>query len=155
MNIPRWVPKDFSLPGLTWYSFLRGRLEQILLYDQTSNTRLWFGITSLFFGLFMYYSKTAHNSVSEYALMLKFAPDWAWAICFVVNGLSLVYGAITEKFNTVLLVLEGALGAVVWVASAYCVVVTQGGIGAQFAGAVIASWIYFRYPTHRKHGHGP
>lgn len=124
------------------------RLDNILFVEQSTTTRLWFGLTTFMFGWFFVGAETVHNGLSEYALMLKLAPDWVWAVGFWINGASLIYGSFTSRWGKFQLFLEGVLGVVVWVGSAYAVTVTQGVLGAHSVGAAIAFWIYVRYPTH-------
>lgn len=132
----------------SWLKHFRNRMDYILFKDQSTTTRLWFGLSSFLFGWFFFLSETVHSGLSEYALMLQLAPDWVWALGFWIHGSALMYGAYTNVYSKTQLMLEGTLGVVVWVGSAYAVTVTQGALGAHFAGALIAFWIYVRYPTH-------
>jgi hypothetical protein len=136
LHCPIWLCRIFS------------RINQILFVDQSTTTRLWFGFVTFMFGWFFVASETVHNNLSEYKMMLRLAPDWLWAIAFWVNGAALMHGAYTNRYNKLKLFLEGVLGVVVWVGSAYAVTVTQGVLGAHAGGAIIAFWIYVRYPTH-------
>lgn len=124
------------------------RINFILFVDQSTTTRLWFGLTGFMFGWFFFLAETVHSELSEYKLMLMLAPDWLWAIGFWVNGMALMYGAYTNRYSKLQLFLEGVLGVVVWCGSAYAVVATQGSLGAHAVGATIAFWVYVRYPTH-------
>lgn len=127
---------------------LGGRLSWLLFKSQTSSTRMWFGLASIFFGVFMYLSDTVHNPDSEYVLMLQIAPDWLWASGFLVHGVALLYGVITRRYSTILLLVEGVLGVALWTAASIAMSVSQGAVGASAAGALIAAWICIRYPTH-------
>lgn len=127
------------------------RLTYIIWCSQTTAVRFWFALASLGFGSFFMFSETVHSPLSEYKLMLQLAADWVWALCFTVNGLSLLYGILGKTYNRVLVVLEGLLGTVVWVASASAVVITQHAIGAHVVGGLIAFWILIRYPTHKEY----
>lgn len=138
----------FGLSFFGKYSKCRSRLAHILFVERSTNTRLFFGFATFMVGVFFLTSQTVHNEVSEYTLMLKLAPDWAWGACFCVNGTALMCGAYTNHYSKIQLFLEGVLGVVVWVGSAYAVLVTQHSVGAYLAGAVISFWIYIRYPTH-------
>jgi hypothetical protein len=129
---------------------ISNRLRYIIWCSQTSAVRFWFGLTSIGFGSFFMFSATVHHPLSEYNLMLKLASDWVWALCFVLNGFSLLYGIVFATYNRLLVVLEGLLGTVVWVASASAVVITQQSIGAHVVGGLIAFWILIRYPTHKE-----
>lgn len=131
-----------------WARDFKERLERILFKDQSTTTRFWFGIVTVFFGFFISMSHTVDNPHSEYTLMLKLAPPWLWAMAYFLNGAAYIYGAYTNRYSKVQLMLEGTLGVVVWVGSAYAVSITQGVIGAHAGGALIAFWLYVRYPTH-------
>lgn len=132
----------------SWLHCFIRRLDTILFIEQSTTTRLWFGLTTFMFGWFFVGADTVHSGLSEYALMLKLAPDWVWALGFWLNGLALLYGSFTNRWGKFQLFLEGVLGVVVWVGSAYAVTVTQGVLGAHSVGGAIAFWIYVRYPTH-------
>ena len=133
-----------------WCIAFKKRFDEIVFHEQSTTTRLFFGATTLGFGSFFWFSPTVHHPLSEYALMLTLAPDWVWASAFTVNGVSLVVGAWTNKFSKAHLFLEGTLGVIVWWASAYCVVKTQGAAGAHVMGAAIAFWVYIRHPEVKK-----
>ena len=124
------------------------RMDFILFKDQSTTSRLWFGFVTFMFGFFFALAPTVHNELSEYQLMMKLAPDWVWALGYWINGAALMHGAYTNRYSKLKLMLEGTLGVVIWVGSAYAVTVTQGSIGAHAAGAMVAFWIYVRYPTH-------
>ena len=132
----------------------KNHLYEILFEHQTTNTRFWFGLTSIFFGIFMICSPTVHNNLSEYVMMEKIAPHWVWGVGFIVSGSAMLYGLLSNTYGKILLLLEGTLSVAVWVGSAYAVVVTQHSLGAQVIGGVISLWIYVRYPTHWERNDG-
>lgn len=131
-----------------WLQRFKNRMEHILFIEQSTTTRLWFGIVTVLFGTFMALSHEVENNHSEYVLMLQLAPHWLWAWAYIVNGCAYIFGAYTNKYSKLQLMLEGTLGVTVWVGSAYAVSVAQGVIGAHAGGALIAFWLYVRYPTH-------
>lgn len=124
------------------------RFIEIVLHEQSTTTRFFFGWTTLGFASFFFFSHTVHHPLSEYQLMLRYAPDEVWATAFAINGIALIVGAWTNRYSSFQLFLEGTLGVIIWVSSAYCVVITQGAAGAHVMGGVIAFWVYIRYPTH-------
>lgn len=130
------------------FNRLIDRLKFIIFEEQSTTTRLFFGLTTLFFGFFFLSASTIDDYVNEYLFMLSLAPAWLWGVGFCVNGTALLYGAITNKYSKIQLFLEGVLGVVVWIGSAYAVVVTQRALGAHVIAGLIAFWIYIRYPTH-------
>ena len=126
----------------------KARLYQILFVEHSTTTRLLFGVATFFFGIFFLTSTVDENLHYEYKFMAFLAPLWLWGIGFLVNGAALTVGAYTNKYSKIQLFLEGVLGVVVWVGSAYAVTVAQRTIGAHTIAGLIAFWIYIRYPTH-------
>lgn len=129
---------------------LMGRLVWLFFYSQTSATRFWFSLASIGFGVFMFRSPYIHNPSSEYGLMLEIMPQGVWGFLFILHGASLMYGVLTRKFNVVLLIAEGVLGSALWVTACTSMTLMQGSLGPSFAGAAMACWIAYRYPTHTK-----
>lgn len=143
---PCW--KNFQV---IWY-----RLKVVLWTSETSSVRLWFGLVSIFFAVFIHSSPLFDYYNAEYHLMITLAPHWIdprvfWSTLFVVHGTALLYGVIYRRFNTLLLVLEGLLGLAIWGSSALRVFEAQGTIGAHTIAACIALWILTRYPTHAEY----
>lgn len=133
-----------------WCRAVWARFVEIVFHEQSTTTRFFFGWTTLGFASFFWFSPTVHADLSEYKLMLVYAPDWVWATGFLLNGAALVQGSWTNKYSKVQLFLEGALGVIVWIGSAYCVTKTQGAVGAHAMGGLIAFWVYIRHPEHKK-----
>ena len=131
-----------------WLAHFKKRMDELLFKEQSTTTRLWFGIVTIFFGVFAWFSPTITSPHSEYELMMELAPYWLWALAYWVNGAAYLYGAYTNKYSKIQLMLEGTLGVTAWVGSAYAVSVAQGVIGAHAGGALLAFWLYVRYPTH-------
>jgi hypothetical protein len=129
-------------------SWLRNRLQFIILEEQSTTTRLFFGLATFFFGIFFLTARSLEFYSNEYTFMFSLAPAWLWGIGFMLNGSALIVGAVTNKYSKIQLFLEGVLGVVVWIGSAYAVVVTQRAVGAHVIAGLIAFWIYIRYPTH-------
>ena len=136
------------------YSMMVHRIRWVLLYSQTSATRMWFGLTSIGFGSFMLFSPTVHSRLSEYNLMLQIMPDQIWGALFVLHGLALWYGLLMRTFNKLLLILEGLVGIAVWAGAGIAVSIAQGAPGAVLAGTLISFWLLVRYPTHRERTDG-
>jgi len=126
----------------------RGRVNWLLWYSSTTATRMWFGVTSILFGVFMHYSSIVDPDHDEYSIMLLLAHENVWCAGFIVHGLALLYGVVTKQYNKLLLLLEGVLGAALWITAAVAMAEAQGSLGASAAGALISAWICVRYPTH-------
>jgi hypothetical protein len=121
------------------------RFTYILLHEDTTLVRLFFGLGALLMALtigmdedFKYFHENS----------LRIAPQWGTALMFFLHGTALVYGAITSKFNRWLLILEGMVGTFVWSAMAYTDFLDHGGITPVFIGACMAFLLLVRYPTH-------
>lgn len=119
-------------------------LAYILLKSETSAIRFWFGLTSFFFGVFL-----ASNSASHWEYLITFIvmPHWAWGTGFMISGAAMIRGAITSKFNTVIMFLESILGTMLWVGVAASSMMSQGGPGAVTIAATMSIWLLIRYPT--------
>lgn len=126
------------------------RMIWLTLYTETTSSRFWFGLLSLGYASFMFFSEYASHPGSSYVLMFKIAPDYIWSLAFVIHGLALIYGAFTRKYSTFLLILEGVLGVAVWSAAAAATTLEQGAPGGTTVGALIALWVLVRYPTHHE-----
>lgn len=127
---------------------IRDRMYWLFRYSQTSAVRFFFGLASIGMASFMGFSTTVHNPDNEYVVMLGLMRDDVWALIFFLNGAALVYGVISRHYNLLLLWFEGILGMAAWIAAAFCMTIAQGTPGAAVCGALIASWICYRYPTH-------
>ncbi len=135
---------------LNWLALNRRRAAWLTLYSETTAARFWFGLLSLGYASFLVFSEYAHHPGSSYVLMFKIAAEWVWATAFILNGLALLYGSFTRKYNTFLLLLEGVLGVAVWSAAAAATTIEQGAPGGTTVGALIALWVLVRYPTHHE-----
>ncbi len=129
------------------------RLLWLAIYSETTSSRFWFGLLSLGYASFMSFSDYAAHPGSSYVLMFHIAPAWVWSLAFTTNGLALIYGAITRKYSTFLLLLEGVLGIAAWSAAAAATTIEQGAPGGTTVGALIALWVLVRYPTHHEWDH--
>lgn len=133
-----------------WVALTKRRAIWLTLYSETVSSRFWFGLLSLGYASFMYFSDYASHPGSSYVLMFRIAPDWVWTLAFTLHGIALVYGAFTRKYSTFLLLLEGVLGIAVWTAAAAATTLEQGAPGGTTVGALIAFWVLVRYPTHHE-----
>ena len=131
-------------------TYVRGRISWLVKRSQTSATRGLFGLASFLFGVFMFFSTSVHSVGSEYRIMLHLTQGSSdiWGFMFVTHGTALIYGVITQEYNDFMLWIEGILGAGIWIVAAGAMTMAQGAPGAAIAGAVIALWICYRYPTH-------
>lgn len=128
----------------------------VLWTTETTAVRLWFGLVSIFFALFIFESPLFDYYNAEYHLMATISPYWIdsrhfWGILFATNGVALIYGVLFKVYSTKLLILEGLLGVAIWGSSAAAVYYAQGTIGAHTVAAMMALWLLARYPTHAEY----
>lgn len=118
--------------------------------ENTIVARFWLSVLGFFFAMDML------ADVGEPAdlIMLLMAPSWCWATLFLVNSTALLYGVITKRYDTILLVLEGVLGTTLWFTAAIAHWYSQGAPDAVTAGALMATWLLIRYPTHWEYTNG-
>lgn len=118
------------------------RLRSVLLEDPTGNVRLFFGAITVGYALFI------PNTVGHfmYQLANEWINPWVWASAFMVNGISLMFGAITNRPSLTGFVLEGWLGLFTWGTMGLATALSQGVPGPTFFAAFIAIWIFVRYP---------
>lgn len=121
-----------------------GSLAYILLQSETAAVRFWFGLTTIFFGLFM-----VSNSASQWEYLITFyiMPYWAWGIGFIVSGCSILRGAITGRYSFKTMLLESVLGTILWVSVAVSSMMSQGSPGAVTIAGLMSLWLLVRYPT--------
>lgn len=122
-------------------------LSKLLLTDQTQLLRFWFGLASVFFGLFLIGSNV-HDTM-EYVITIAIAPPSAWASMFFISGSALIYGAITSKYSRLQMFLEGILGTFAWVSVSITGMISQGTVGAVTIAAAISIFLLIRYPVWR------
>ena len=109
-------------------------LAELLIAGDTRQLRFWFGLTGIAYALFLSFAAPSHW---EYGLAFQVLPPHAWSIMFSVSGLALVYGAVTCRYDRLMLTLEGVLGSIAWTALSITTMMSQGTIGAVTVAALI------------------
>lgn len=118
------------------------RLQQILLKDPTGNVRFFFGFLSIGYGLFMPQVEGHYM----YRLALQWINPFAWSAALLINGAALIWGAMTNRPSRIMYLLEGWLGAAVWLMLGLATSLSQGVPGPTMAASFVAGWILVRYP---------
>lgn len=118
------------------------RLRYVLLESETVAVRAFFGLISIGYAMFML-SVEKHT---EYNLALSILPYWIWSLGFLIHGVSVWYGIISQKSSFALLILEGFLGAGIWLTLGICTSAAQGLPGPTLMASTIAIWQFVRYP---------
>lgn len=119
-------------------------IAYILLQAETIAVRFWFGLTSIFFGIFM-----ASDPVSKWEYTITFAamPYWLWGIGFIISGAAIIRGAYTSKYSYASMFIESVLGTILWVGVAVSSMMSQGTPGAITIAALMSIWLLVRYPN--------
>ncbi len=118
------------------------RLRYVILESETVAVRAFFGLISIGYAIFML-SIEGHT---EYNIALAIFPNWLWAAGFLIHGISVWYGIVAQKANLALLILEGFLGAGIWIGLGICTSAAQGLPGPTLMASSIAIWQFVRYP---------
>lgn len=125
--------------------FLSSKILTLLLTGETALLRLWFGIASLAFGIWISFDP---NFSEGHTVAIAMATLEAQIVMFFVHGCAMIYGAITSKFSRIQLFLECFLGIFLWVGLGLAEMVQQQAPGPMIAGGGIALFLLIRYPTH-------
>lgn len=117
---------------------------RLLATGDTRLLRFWFGVAALFAGIFFL---VGGRAVEEYKLTLIVLPHFVWSFLLTLNGLYLVYGAITKRFNRISLFMEGFLGSITWTTLAVTSMISHGSVGGITVAAFINIYLLLRYPS--------
>lgn len=129
----------------------------IVLVKPTDSVRLFFGMTNLFVAISMGMGVPTQAD-RLHAIIYAMTPMWAtahyfWAACFMAYALAVFVG-LTGKYSIWSLVYEPIFGWVLWVTLAGVDWGLLGHPGGLTGGAVIATWLLIRYPTHSRASRG-
>jgi hypothetical protein len=135
---------------LNWYV----KLKRILLIDDTLSVRFFFAMCSFGYGVDIWYD---HAKDQSYHLLYSLAPHWTtpesfWGTLFVFYSIMLLKG-ITGQYGYWHLIFEAILGWSIWTVMAIVNVTITGYPEASIGGAIVATWLLVRYPTHWKQPH--
>lgn len=119
-------------------------LTYILLKSETSAIRFWFGLATIFFGIFLLANP---QSQWEYVITYIILPHWVWGIGFLMTGSAMLYGSLASKLSTLSMFFEGILGTILWVGVAVSSMMSQGSPGAVTIAALMSVWLAIRYPS--------
>lgn len=126
-------------------------LKLLLLIESTLSVRFFFALASLGYGIDIWNDKTGDQA---YHLLYNLAPYWTtaetfWGGLFVFYAFMLLKG-LTGQYGFWHLILEAILGWSIWTATAIVNITVTGYPEATVGGAIIATWLLVRYPTHWK-----
>jgi hypothetical protein len=145
----------------------RQRLCHLLLQSDLRGTRFTLAIGAIFIGLgFCWPTQifpTAEQIASgqgrhTYALMAQIAPEWAWALAFLAQGLIMAWSLLSGYRTKWLLWLDAAFGVVLWTAAiGACYLAYWRGfdrimdyrppaiMGGEIAATLASWWVFVRY----------
>lgn len=118
------------------------RLRHLLLEESTGPLRFFFGWGSIGYAL----SMPQFVDYPMYHIALEWLPAWLWSAAFAINGTALIVGALHNNPSRMMYLLEGILGATVWLTLGISTAMAQGMPGPTFFASFIAVWIFVRYP---------
>lgn len=119
-------------------------LTYILFKSETSAIRFWFGLATIFFGIFLLLHP---ESQWEYVITYIILPHWVWGIGFLMTGSAMFYGSMASKISSTSMFFEGILGTILWAGMAVSTMMSQGSPGAVTIAALMSVWLAIRYPT--------
>lgn len=122
---------------------LYARLREVFLESETVAVRFFLGMMALGYAIYMP-ATTYHQ---HYALANQWIHPAIWSVFFLLHGSALMYGVITQRYSLFLMIVEGFLGAFVWLVLGIATSVAQGVPGPTLAAALVAGWVLVRYPS--------
>ena len=124
---------------------VRNRILAALLFGKTETLRIFFAACSFGWG---FWALTDPKFPVEHASTLAFVPLPQLGILFIVHAVAVWYGVNSERYNVVLLFIEGLLGAFLWIGVGVAEAKGQGTLGPTLFGGLTALFLLIRYPTH-------
>ena len=119
--------------------------------SQTSSVRFWIAISSILIAIELFSANMSLAINAEYKYTMEMAPLLLWVVLFFTTAIAKLYGVMTSKYNTLLLILEPILATAVWAGLAFSVMYAKGHPDALFIGVLVNFWLLCRYPTHSDH----
>ena len=120
------------------------QLRDLLLISETRLLRFWFGLFGLAFAVFL---MTAADDHWEYRITFAMAPAGFWVAALAINGLAMVYGAVTRNYSPFAFIMEDVLGVLTWTSLSITSMISQGTIGGVTVAALINIYLLMRYPA--------
>lgn len=96
---------------------MHDKLTKILLDAPLLNTQLLLCLASLTWFVILTIFPESYDKVADYSIMREIAPREVWSLAFLVHGVFAGYFLMSSRGNKVTLILEGALGALIWTTS--------------------------------------
>lgn len=122
---------------------LKNRFLMVAYFSDMIGVRFSLALGAILWGLMLFWPGETFDRPT-YTLMSKFAPELAWASLFLVQGMYAMYDVLfpSEKSRTAM-ILDAALGCVLWTLSCICMLFSVYPPPAAIAGEIslaLASW---------------
>ena len=123
----------------------QSKLVTLLLFGETRLLRFWLALCSFGYAAWVAFDP---DYATGHAEAVSLASVNMQVALFILHGLSVMYGVVTGRFNTVLLMTEGLLGVFLWFGLGMAETTHQGTPGPMLIAGLIAIFLLVRYPTH-------
>lgn len=118
-------------------------LKELLADESDRLLRFWFGAAAIGYGFFL---ATAAGNHFEYRVTMLIMNRYLWLALFLLVGCTTIYAAVKKNYSKATLVIEGYVGAALWVAVSISSGISQGSIGAVTIAGIISIYLLVRYP---------
>ena len=124
---------------------IRSRVASLLLTGETSVLRFWFALCSFGCATAIFFDD---NYAATHDYTLQLASIHVQGLLFLLHASAMMYGVMTRKYNSALLLLEGVLGVSLWMGFGMVEAIAKEAVGPLLIGGVVAFYLLLRYPTH-------
>lgn len=124
---------------------IRSKIIRLLLWGETALLRFWLSLCSFGYATWVAFDP---NYASGHQEAVSLASVNTQVVLFLVHGAAVLYGVVTGRYNTFLLLCEGLLGVFLWFGLGLAETVHQGTPGPMLVAGCIAFFLLIRYPTH-------
>lgn len=139
------VGAPFRLLGRWLERLSKTKTGKLLLFGDTRLLRFWLALCSMFFSVWVLFDKDYASGHQEAVSLVS---EHAQVVLFAVHGIAVMYGVLTGRFNTILLLCEGLLGAFLWLGLGLAETIHQGTPGPMLVAGTMSLFLLIRYPTH-------
>lgn len=125
------------------------RILDLLLMGSTLEVRFFLCLFSLGMAVDLAFDlHPCHETIVLFQLTPSWAqPNFFWGFPFFLYAMMLFKG-LGGRYGIIPLLLEGILGWAIWTLVAVTYFVVESHPGPEVAGALAATWLLVRYPTH-------
>ena len=117
------------------------RTFQLLAFGDTALVRFWFACAGYCWATLIFLSTTFDVRLLDFQ-----TANSVWVVLYLIHATALMYGVMTGRFCTLLLLMEGVLGIALWGSSAVSFWLHTGHPDPTLAGALVSLHLLIRYP---------